>query len=101
VPVPGPLPEPGCTLAFEAGGVKLLLCNAGGEYYVVENRCPHAMVRLGDGTLQGTVLECAVHGGQLDVRSGMPVRPPIRRSVATYPVRSADMGLEVGLPGLR
>ena len=101
VAVPGPLPEPGHTLAFEAGGLKLLLCNAGGEYFAIENRCPHARVGLDDGALRGAVLECAVHGGQIDVRDGRPLRPPIRRSVCTYPLRPGSHGLEVGMPGLR
>lgn len=100
VPLPRPLPEPGQMLAFEAGGLRLLLCNAEGAYYVVENRCPHAMVALDDGELRGTVLECAVHGGQLDVRDGRPVCPPIRRRLPTYPVRDGEAGPEVGLPGL-
>ena len=101
VAIPGPLPEPGHTLAFEASGLKLLLCNAGGDYFAIENRCPHAMVGLDDGALRGAVLECAVHGGQIDVRDGRPLRLPIRRPVRTYALRSGSDGLEVGLPGLR
>lgn len=100
-PIPGPLPVPGATHAFEAGGLSLLLCNADGAWYVVENRCPHAMTRLDDGALCGVVLECAVHGGRIDVRDGRPLRAPIRRRVATFPVRETGAGLEVGLPGLR
>lgn len=98
-PVPGPLPAPGATRAFEAGGLSLLLCNADGAWYAVENRCPHAAARLEDAALRGSVLECAVHGGRLDVRDGRPVRAPIRRPVATYPVRQTAQGLEVALPG--
>ena len=101
VAISAPLPESGHTLAFEAGGLKLLLCNADGEYFAIENRCPHAMVGLDDAALRGTVLECAVHGGQIDVRDGRPLRPPIRRPVPSYPLRSGSNGLEVGLPGLR
>jgi naphthalene 1,2-dioxygenase system ferredoxin subunit len=99
-PVPGPLPAPGATRAFEAGGLSLLLCNAGGAWYAIENRCPHAAARLDGGALGGSVLECPVHGGRLDVRDGRPVRAPIRRPVATYPVRETPRGLEVALPGL-
>jgi naphthalene 1,2-dioxygenase system ferredoxin subunit len=96
--VPVALPEPGRLAPFELWGRKLLLCNAEGAPYVVENRCSHALVALEDGTLRGTVLECPVHGGRIDVRSGQPVAPPIRKPVRSFPVRHAGGRLEVGLP---
>src|SRR5512145_2074126 len=67
-----PLPPPGRMTAFEAGGQRLVLCNAGGVPYVVQDRCPHAFATLSDGRLEGCVLECPLHGGRLDVRDGRP-----------------------------
>ena len=100
VPVPVPLPELGRSRGFEVEGRGLLLCNADGTPYVIENICPHTLVSLAGGVLEGSVLECPHHGGRLDVRDGRPVRPPIRRSVACHPVREAVAGLEVGLKEL-
>jgi nitrite reductase/ring-hydroxylating ferredoxin subunit len=99
LPIPIALPDPGGSRAFELASRKLLLCNAGGRPYVVENSCPHVRVSLEGGAIEGTVFECPHHGGRFDLRDGRPVRMPIRRSVATFPVRfAADGGLEVGLP---
>ena len=92
-------PEPGGTSAFEARSRRLLLCNAGGTFYVIENACPHVRVSLEGGAIAGTVLECPHHGGRIDLRDGRPVRLPIRHSVATFSVRVAvDGGIEVAIP---
>lgn len=96
--VPIPLPEPGGSRAFELASRKLLLCNAGGTPYVVENACPHVRVAMECGAIDGTVYECPHHGGRFDLRDGRPVRFPIRRGVETYAVREAESGgLEVAL----
>ena len=55
-------------------------------------------VRLSDGRLEGSVLQCPLHGGKLDVRSGEPTRPPIRRPVRTFAVRRDGEQLQVEIP---
>ena len=88
--VPVPLPAVGRTCGFEVAGRRLLLCNAEGVPYVVEDRCPHVQVPLEGGVLSGAVLECPLHGGRLDVRDGQPVALPIRKAVACFAVRRED-----------
>jgi len=99
VPLPIPLPPPGGSRAFELASRRLLLCNAGGTPYVVEDACPHVRVSMQGGAIEGTVFECPHHGGRFDLRDGRPVRMPIRRGVETYAVREAEGGgLEVAVP---
>jgi nitrite reductase/ring-hydroxylating ferredoxin subunit len=83
---------------FEVAGLELALCNVGGTPFVIEDRCPHALVRLSEGRLEGHVLECPFHGGKLDVRDGRPVAAPIRRPVRTFPVRQDGARLQVEIP---
>jgi len=89
--------EPGAMRALEIGGRKVLVCRAGGAYYALENRCPHAAVELTLGQLSGHVLECPVHGGKLDVRDGSPCAQPIRRPAVTFAVRPAGESIEIRL----
>jgi 3-phenylpropionate/trans-cinnamate dioxygenase ferredoxin subunit len=97
--IPIALPEPGGSRAFELASRKLLLCNAGGAPYVIENVCPHVRVSMEGGAIDGTVLECPHHGGRLDLRDGRPLRMPIRQRVATFAVRASAAGdLEVAMP---
>ena len=86
---------PGETRALEIGGRRLLLCNALGSLYAVEERCSHAAVSLADGRLEGTVLECPLHGARFDVRDGRVVSPPARRALRAFPVRTTESGLEI------
>jgi len=86
---------PGQTRAVEAFGAQLLVCNAEGRFYAIENRCPHALVRLDSAMLTGCILECPVHGGRLDVRDGSPQRRPIRTPAITFPVRESAGQIEI------
>jgi nitrite reductase/ring-hydroxylating ferredoxin subunit len=88
---------PGQTRAVSADGRELLVCNAEGRFYAIENRCPHAMFRLDAAVLTGCILECPVHGGRLDVRDGSPQRHPIRRPAITYRVQERGQQIEITL----
>ena len=49
---------------------EVLLAKVDGEYYAVDNRCPHMGARLARGKLEGTVVTCPWHGSQFDLRDG-------------------------------
>ncbi len=97
-PVPVALPAPGEVIGFELAGTRVLLANAEGTPYALEDLCPHVRVPLSGGRLRGCVLECPEHGGKLDVRDGSPVERPIRRGAVTYALRQGEGGLEIRLP---
>ena len=98
VEIPIALPEVGRSETFEVGGLELLLCNAEGTPFVVRDECPHVQTSMQGGSIKGTILDCPMHGGQLDLRDGSPVAMPIRRPVTCYPVRGEGEAFEVGLP---
>lgn len=98
-PIDVPLPAEGRCRGFEAAGLRLLLCNADGTPYVIADECPHMRVSLSGGTLRGTVLECPLHGGKIDVRDGSAVARPIRKAAVCFPVRPVPGGFEVALRG--
>ena len=86
-------------MPFEVGGVELLLCNAEGTPYVVRNRCPHQRVPLTGAVVRGTVLECPLHGGKLDLRDGSAKGLPIRKAAICHALRPGAEGRwEVALP---
>ncbi len=96
--IPVPFPSEGRTCGFALAGLRLVLCNALGNPYVLHDECPHVRVPLSGGRLRGTVLECPMHGGKIDVRDGSVVERPIRKRATCFTVRARGGGLEVGLP---
>ena len=66
-------------------GNEVAVFNVDGEYYAIDNFCPHKGAALSEGGLCGHVVECGWHGWQFDVRSGECLTVPER--IRTYSVR--------------
>lgn len=98
VDVPVPMPPEGQVAAFTVGDLALLLCNAEGAPYVLHDECPHVRVSMAGALIRGTLLECPLHGGLMDVRDGSPQGMPIRRPGTCYAVRAEGDALQVALP---
>lgn len=55
------------------GGLKLLVANAGDEYFAYQAMCPHQDVPLCEGLYDGSVLTCHQHLWQWDIRTGAAI----------------------------
>ncbi|MBL8041687.1 MAG: Rieske 2Fe-2S domain-containing protein, partial [Nitrospira sp.] len=53
---------PGTCRTVEVEGIFLALCNVAGTFHVVDNTCPHAGGPLGEGCMDGELVECPWHG---------------------------------------
>lgn len=72
------------------GGLKLVVANAGNEYFGYQAICPHQDVALCEGLYDGTVLTCHMHLWQWDIRSGAPL------GIAEAPLESYPLSVENG-----
>ena len=77
-------------------GKAVVLVNAGGELYAIDNECPHAGCDLVDGTVEGESVVCECHGSQFNVKTGAVERGPATEAVRTYPVRVEGDDVFVG-----
>jgi nitrite reductase/ring-hydroxylating ferredoxin subunit len=68
-------------------GVPLAVFEVEGAYYVTSNRCTHGLARMTGGYLEGYLIECPVHQGLFDIRTGEVKGPPCTEPLPTFPVR--------------
>lgn len=79
-----------------ANGDDVVLARVGDEYFAVEVLCSHAFGMLDGGTLHGYELECPIHVGRFDLRTGSPTQFPAEDPIATYAVRVEDGAILIG-----
>ena len=68
-------------------GRDVALYSAGGEIFATDNLCTHGHARLCDGFLEGHEIECPLHQGRFDVRTGRPSCAPATEAIRSYPVK--------------
>ena len=88
----------GGMIAVSFGGRELAIYDIGGQVYATDNLCTHAFAQLTDGTLEGEVVECPLHGGRFEVKTGKGLGPPIPCDLQTYPARIVDKEIQILLP---
>jgi nitrite reductase/ring-hydroxylating ferredoxin subunit len=72
--------------AYEVGDRRLAIFNIEGSFYVTDDECTHASASLADGMLEDGVIECSLHFGAFDVKSGAVKAPPCSIALRTYKV---------------
>ncbi|MGH6670550.1 MAG: non-heme iron oxygenase ferredoxin subunit [Xanthobacteraceae bacterium] len=72
--------------AYEVGDRRLAVFNLGGAFYVTDDECTHASASLADGMLEDGVIECCLHFGAFDVKTGEVKAPPCSQALRTYKV---------------
>jgi nitrite reductase/ring-hydroxylating ferredoxin subunit len=66
--------------------------------YALHDRCTHGNGRLSDGYVDQGLIECPLHAGCFDIRSGRARSAPATIDVRSYPVRVEDGTVLVELP---
>ena len=77
---------PGTGQVVDAHGWRLALFNDGGEFFAVDDSCPHQGASLGEGFLHRGSVVCPWHNWSFEVRTGLcPSAPHLK--VACFPTR--------------
>jgi nitrite reductase/ring-hydroxylating ferredoxin subunit len=79
------IPE-GSAKSFEVGNNVIAVYNVGGTFYATDNECTHGAASLADGMLEDEIIECALHFGAFNVKTGEAVQPPCFTPLRTYKV---------------
>ena len=91
------IPE-GAGREFKVGERYIALVCSEGQFYAIEDDCPHAGAPLNDGPVHQGIIACLRHGWRFNLRDGRCVNFPTAPPVATFPVTIHGEDIYVTLP---
>jgi naphthalene 1,2-dioxygenase ferredoxin component len=84
-------------LAFDVAGREIALYRLGDAVFATDNGCTHGHARLCDGFVENGEIECPLHQGRFDIRTGKAMCRPLTEDLRTYPVRIEDGQVQVSV----
>ena len=88
--------EIGKSAIIEVGDKEIALFNYKGDFYAIDNTCPHRGSPLGEGRIEEGILICPGHEWRFELKSGWcPQNPEL--STEVYPIQVHDEKIYVRL----
>jgi naphthalene 1,2-dioxygenase system ferredoxin subunit len=78
-------------------GKEIALYELDGEVFATDDICTHAYAKLSDGWFDNGEIECPLHAGRFDARTGKATAPPCIDDIKTYPARVEAGEIQVKL----
>jgi apoptosis-inducing factor 3 len=82
--------RPDGVIGVEIEGVPVALYQLGDQVYATHGICTHALAFLADGFVEDGKIECPLHQGLFDIRTGKALCAPLTEDIKTYPVKVED-----------
>lgn len=89
--------EEGQGQAFPVNGRMVAVFNCGGEYFAINDFCPHMGASLASGYLEGETVICPWHAWRFRVTDGCWMDNP-KIKTENYPLRIVDGEIQVSVP---
>lgn len=74
-------------LKVEVGDRQITLVKADGRVYAISNVCTHEYAEMHEGFVEGTEIECPLHGSMFDVKTGEVKSLPATENLPTFPCK--------------
>lgn len=81
--------------AVIAGDRQIAIFRIGDEVFALSDLCSHGHARLSDGYVEDGCVECPLHQGLFDIRTGAPRCAPVTEAVRAFPIRIVDSRVEI------
>ena len=76
---------------------EIALYEMDGQLFATDDICTHAYAKLSDGWMEKGEIECPLHAGRFDIKTGKATAPPCIDDVKSYPVRVEGGEIQVKL----
>ena len=75
-------------IRWDHAGRTYAIYNTEGGFFCTDGMCTHEAEHLEAGLVTGNVIECPLHQGRFDIRTGAVLSPPPCVDPKTYPVKT-------------
>jgi anthranilate 1,2-dioxygenase ferredoxin subunit len=83
--------------AVIAGDRQIAVFRIGDEVFALNDLCTHGHARLSEGYVEDGCVECPLHQGLIDIRTGAARCAPITEAVRAFPIRIVEARVEVNV----
>ncbi len=66
------------------GDQHVAVFNLGGEYFATDDICTHAYASLAEGYVEDGCVECPLHAGRFDIKTGKAQGVPVTEDIQTF-----------------
>jgi len=74
-------------LGVQIGSHDIAICRLDGQIYAIHNICTHQYARLSDGYIEEGCIECPLHQGRFEIKTGAACGAPVSGTLRVYPVK--------------
>lgn len=75
-------------IRFDHGGRTFAIYRSTeGDYFATDGLCTHEQAHLADGLVMGDIIECPMHNGRFNYKTGEAKRAPVCVNLKTYAVK--------------
>lgn len=96
VGLPEEIADQSCKLV-EIDRIPIAIFNLEGEFYAIEDNCPHQHLPLADGLVENDCITCPYHGARFNIITGQLLAPPACDNLKTFPTRVVAGRIEIEL----
>ena len=90
----------GAAIAVKVGDREIALYHLpGDEFRATDNVCTHEYAQLHEGWLENGEIECPLHAGKFDVRTGKATSAPCELAIDVFEVKVEGTDLLLKVPG--
>ncbi len=82
-------------MPFDFNGREYAIYHTVDGYFASDGMCTHEEESLADGIVIDNVIECPLHQGRFDVRSGKALSAPVCIDLQTFPVQIHDSDIYI------
>lgn len=88
------IPDQECKIV-EINDMPIAVFNLEGNYYAIEDNCPHQHLPLADGIVEDSTITCPYHGAMFSIITGEVLSPPACDNLRTFITRVHEGKVQV------